>query len=504
MPPKTLLHPLPHAPAPAPTTFNYPHHYTPHPLAIAAAEDLQHHLRTQTDWHHDFGLDHANQPGACGKMFGVLVVDNPAGGYAYLAAYSGKLADSNHLPGFVPPVFDILTDGGFYRSGEQTLRKMHAELERLENAPALTQAYDHLTQTEATATAELEQRKATRRAAKQDRNARRAAATHLPPDKYADLGKRLAKESVTQHFIVKDQTRLWNERIATAQAAVDELQTRIDALKQARADYSHQLQRQIFEHYRFLDANGERRDLLDIFKNTVLLTPPAGAGECAAPKLLQYAYQNDLTPLTMAEFWWGQPPASDIRKHGRYYPACRGKCQPILAHMLRGLDVDPNPLIQNPALGKDLPTVYEDDDLIIVNKPEGFLSVPGRLITDSVQTRLENKYPAAKNHLIVHRLDMSTSGLLLCAKNKETHRLLQQQFFKRSVRKRYVALLDGQVEAQEGHIDLPLRGNLQDRPRQLVDQKDGKPARTRWQLAPQAKREPLPSGSQITIRITNQ
>jgi tRNA pseudouridine32 synthase/23S rRNA pseudouridine746 synthase len=197
---------------------------------------------------------------------------------------------------------------------------------------------------------------------------------------------------------------------------------------------------------------------------------------------MQYAYLHGYQLVAMAEFWWGQSPKSEIRKHGHFYPACRGKCEPILGHMLQGLDVDPNPMLTNPAEGKTLDIVYEDDQLLVVFKPHEFLSVPGKNIEDSVWLRMKTKYPEATGPMIVHRLDMSTSGLLLLTKTKETNKLLQHQFFKRSVKKRYVALLEGKVEGEEGIIDLPLRGDLEDRPRQIVCHEHGKTSRTHWKV----------------------
>ena len=219
-----------------------------------------------------------------------------------------------------------------------------------------------------------------------------------------------------------------------------------------------------------------------IFKETPQLTPPAAAGECAAPKLLQYAFENELKPLAMAEFWWGKTPKSAIRKHRQFYPACQGKCQPILGHMLIGMKVDENPLLNNPAKGKKINIIYEDDELLVINKPTEFLSVPGKTIQDSVYERMKIQFPKATGPLIVHRLDMSTSGLMLIAKTKDTHKNLQRQFIKRSVKKRYVALLDGLVNEDHGFIDLPLRLDIDDRPRQLVCYEHGKSAHTKWKV----------------------
>ena len=222
--------------------------------------------------------------------------------------------------------------------------------------------------------------------------------------------------------------------------------------------------------------------MTEIFANTTDQNPPAGSGECAAPKLLQYAFLHDLKPIAMAEFWWGQSPNKEIRKHKQFYPACQGKCKPILSHMLAGIEMDTNPMLQNPAIGKELKVIFEDDDLMVIHKPAEFLSVPGIHIQDSVYTRIKQQYPNLTGPIIVHRLDMSTSGLLVLAKNKKTHQHLQNQFIKRTVSKKYVALLDGNIEEDSGIIQLPLRVDLDDRPRQLVCFEHGKIAETKWKV----------------------
>ena len=469
-----------------PEQFNYPFHYVPHPVALAAAAELQKHLQTQRDWTHDFGLD-ATTTGGQGKMFGVLVVKDAAGKLGYLAAHSGKLANSNHLPGFVPPVYDTLQTEGFYKVGEQRLIRINARVRALEAAPELADARKNLEQTKADAAREIKQEKADQKAAKAARKELRERQEKVLSEKaFGILLEELASQSVGRHFALKDLTRAWAARIERAEQELADLLHAIDHLKGLRRDYSNHLQHRIFSQYRFLDANGATRDLPDIFADTIFRVPPAGAGECAAPKLLQFAYLNNLQPVALAEFWWGQSPVSEIRRHGDYYPACRGKCEPILGHMLRGLSVEPNPLLVNPAAGKTLDVVYEDDAILVINKPAEFLSVPGRTITDSVQTRMRINYPDATGPMIVHRLDMSTSGLLLLTKTKETHKLLQQQFFKRSVKKRYVALVRGEVEGESGFINLPLRGDLEDRPRQIVCFEHGKGSRTEWKVVDRA------------------
>lgn len=466
-----------------PDRFTFPFHYQPHSLAREAVADLQQHLRNQTDWTHDFGHGEAAGVGARGKMFGVLVVENEEGERGYLAAFSGKLANSNHLPGFVPPVYDVLKTDGFYKRGEREVNAINARIETLENSVELAATLANLAKLEEQSAAELTAEKKALKAAKADRKRqRREAEGTLSAEAFSQLEKELAHQSVGRHYDLKDLTRSWEKRLGIAREELAVFTDEIDQLREARKAMSNDLQHRIFAEYRFLDAMGTTRDLTDIFAETIFKTPPAGAGECAAPKLMQFAYLHRLTPLCMAEFWWGQSPRSEIRKHGHFYPACRGKCEPILGHMLAGLDVDPNPLLTNPAAGKELPVIFEDDHLIIVNKPHEFLSVPGRQIEDSVWLRIKQRYPGATGPLIVHRLDMSTSGLLLLTKTKETHKVLQHQFFKRSVKKRYVALLEGVVDGEEGIIDLPLRGDIEDRPRQIVCHEHGKTSRTIWKV----------------------
>jgi tRNA pseudouridine32 synthase/23S rRNA pseudouridine746 synthase len=241
------------------------------------------------------------------------------------------------------------------------------------------------------------------------------------------------------------------------------------------------LQKTLFEKYQFLNQQKEEKGLLDIFNNPAI-KPPAGAGDCSAPKLLQYAFQNHLTPIAMAEFWWGISPNSEIRKHKNFYPSCQSRCKPILTHMLEGIKMDENLLLENLAEKQELKIIYEDDVIIVVNKPAEFLSVPGKGIIDSVYTRMKEKYPNATGPIIVHRLDMSTSGILVLTKTKEANKVLQSQFIKRTIKKRYVALLDGILNENNGVIHLPLRVDLDDRPRQLVDFTYGKPAETRWKV----------------------
>lgn len=247
---------------------------------------------------------------------------------------------------------------------------------------------------------------------------------------------------------------------------------------------SQELQLWLFHQYQLLNARGETKDLVDIWQSYYsreklrrkFPLPPGGTGDCCAPKLLQYAYQHGLKPVCMAEFWWGAPTKEEVRQHLNFYPACRGKCKPILTWMLQGLDVDPNP----ETLGlqrMEIPTVYEDDALLVVDKPSGMLSVPGRIEDYSVETVMHERYP---DSIVAHRLDMGTSGLLIVAKNGDAYRILQQQFIRHEVRKKYIALLEHPGQGT-GVISLPLRPDPMNRPRQVVDMAHGKRAVTRYE-----------------------
>ena len=249
---------------------------------------------------------------------------------------------------------------------------------------------------------------------------------------------------------------------------------------------SQELQLWLFRQYRMLNAHGEEKDLVDIWQDyhsspriqKRFPLPPGGTGDCCAPKLLQYAYQHHLKPVCMAEFWWGESPKSEIRHHGQFYPACRGKCKPVLTWMMQGLDVDPDPeKTAFPHL--DIEVVYEDQEMAVINKPSGLLSIPGKEEDYSVATIALERWPGS---MIVHRLDMGTSGLLVVAKNKEAYVALQEQFVKRTVGKRYIAIIDGIPEKKSGRIELPLTFDPMNRPRQIVDYRKGKTAVTEYEI----------------------
>lgn len=467
----------------SPESFTFPFYYQPHELSKIAAQELQEYLTDQQDWKHNFGLSNDPDGIVIGKMFGVLVVQNQNKEIGYLAAFSGKLANSNDHSHFVPPVFDILKDDGFYRNGEKIITAVSDELDAILNSEQYKACKSFNAAEHLEANRQLERQRLKTIEARAQRKIEKQKLQHLNDNQYVENRLHELKiESLTFTSYAKDLKQYWELRLQRADRQLTRFTDRIKYLKTKRKELSGQLQNQIFEHYKFLNAEGSFQNLLDIFSRTEEDRPPAGAGECAAPKLLQYAYLNNLKPIALAEFWWGESPKSEIRKHKHYYPSCRGKCEPILGHMLKGLSVDENPMLKNPAEGKSLERVYEDQYLVVINKPAEFLSVPGKTITDSVYTRMLQDYPDATGPLIVHRLDMSTSGLLLIAKDKASHKKLQNQFINRTVKKRYVALLDGAVNYDKELIDLPLRVDLDDRPRQLVCEQYGKPAQTKFDV----------------------
>ncbi|NCT18619.1 MAG: RNA pseudouridine synthase [Flavobacteriaceae bacterium CG18_big_fil_WC_8_21_14_2_50_34_36] len=465
---------------PLPEKFTFPFYYQPHKLSAIASEALQQYLKTQSDFEHNFGLQ-KNQNGlVIGKMFGVLVCQDKTGQLGYLWAFSGKLAETNHHKYFVPPVFDMLEHNSFYKKEENILNAITLNLEVLEQSETLKNATKNVQKVQIDAEKDIQRHKETIKTQKAVRDAIRSAAQNTVTfDAYKSLQKGLSEESKQESILFKKMTKYWNYQKGNAAAELQKIRSEIQVLKELRKQKSAALQQQLFDKYSFLNLFGIQKSIGEIFKNN----PPAGAGECAAPKLLQYAFTHQLKPIAMAEFWWGQSPNSEIRKHKHFYPACKSKCEPILMdHMLDGLEVDDNPFLENPSEVMQLDIVYEDDILLLINKPPEFLSVPGKIITDSVLERLKQMYPDATGPLLVHRLDMSTSGLLLVAKNKETYVHLQKQFMKRTIKKRYVALLDGIVKQKEGIINLPLRVDLEDRPRQLVCYEYGKPAQTKWEV----------------------
>ena len=469
-----------------PDKFTYPFHYTPHPLCVMAADEVQVYLQHQAQWQ-----DELQQ----GKMFGVLIVQTTEGEIGYLAAFSGILAGKNIHPYFVPPIYDLLQPDGFFKKEEEHISAINHRIRELEEDTSYQKCRQALEEETARCSRLLSQAKAKLKAAKELRDCRRQTEQLSESEQAA-----MIRESQFQKAELKRLERSLKEHLSSLQKETDTYVSQIEALKNERKSRSATLQQQLFEQFRLLNARGEVKDLCSIFAHTVHKIPPAGAGECAAPKLLQYAYFHHYRPVAMAEFWWGDSPKAEIRHHGHYYPACKGKCEPILGHMLQGLEVEENPLLEDNHRTTVLDIIYEDDYLLIVNKPAGMLSVPGKETADSVYSRIRHLYPDATGPLVVHRLDMATSGLLLIAKTKEVHQNLQAQFSNRSIKKRYTALLEGIVSDEEGTIDLPLCLNPLDRPRQIVDKEHGKPAITRYRVLARTESQTLVAFYPLTGR----
>ncbi len=446
---------------PLPSFFTNPFDYEPHNLSKKASFILQQSLQHSTPSHK-------------GKMYGVLVVLDKNKNLGFLSAYSGNEKENNSSIQFVPQVFDITNKNGFFKKGEAELNKINKDIEDLENSDTFKGLKIKL---------ETEQSKAKQAigCAKYEMAKARAKRDQIRNTTVIsdEIKNQLIKESQTEKSNFKKLKITWQNHLNTLNEQVNEYQNKIKHLKLLRKAKSAQLQERLFNQYRFLNKYGDLKSACDIFKATPTKIPPAGAGDCAAPKLLHYAFAMQLQPVAMAEFWWGKSPKAEIRKHGHFYPACKSKCKPILNHMLKGLNTK---MVTRYSTSKPIQYIYEDNTIAIINKPGGLLSVPGKDETDSVYSRVKEKYPQATGPLIVHRLDMATSGLMIIAKTKESHENLQKQFLNKTINKRYTALLNGVLKMDKGEINLPIRVDLDNRPRQMVCFKHGKPAITKWKV----------------------
>lgn len=447
-----------------PEYFTNPFNYSPHALCLQAAKQLQAELEPPSS-------------ATKGKMYGVLIVKNKLGDLGYLAAYSGNEKPLSTQIIFVPQVYEITNPEGFFRKGEVELNKLNRIIDQKENSLHLKQLIIELDEEKKTSTLALKEAKLKMAEAKKTRQIKRDEAENNPNKE--SIIELLINESQTEKSKFNKLKKECKNRVEAIQLKIADCNQEIYELKQVRKNQSAQLQKQIFDSYLFLNGKGNEKSASAIFKETDAKFPPAGAGDCCAPKLLQYAFQNQLKPVAIAEFWWGRSPKKEIRKHGYYYPACKSKCEPILAHMLKGLDLE-TPKQEDSKLS--ITVLYEDDAIAIINKPSGLLSVPGKDEKKSVYTQARVLFPNSEGPIIVHRLDMATSGIMLIAKTKTAHENLQKQFLNKTIKKRYVAILDGIIKDESGTIDLPLRVDLDDRPRQLVCFEYGKPALTHWRV----------------------
>ena len=466
-----------------PKQFTYPFCYEPHPLCIAAANEVRRYISQHDEWRDELRK---------GKMFGVLIVPSPipspdeegssaseslpprgkvGGGLSFLAAFSGTLDGKTRHEYFVPPVFDLMAPGCYFQQEEAAISDINRQITLLESSFRTSPLRKEMDDELAAYRLFMQQSKAKRDALRQNSSSS------------ADDGRELLliRESQHQKAEYRRLKQNWERRILEDEAPLRAKQEEASRLQRERQERSQALQQWLFRQFRFLNALGEEKALPELFAPAV---PPAGAGECCAPRLLQAAYREGLQPLCMAEFWVGESPTDEVRLDGHYYPACQSKCLSILRHMLRGLDVEPNPLLaRQEALLARLQIVYEDGELAVVSKLAGMLSVPGKDGLPNVQEAIRNAFPSAAGPLIVHRLDMDTSGLMLVALTEEKYHELQDLFLRRRIHKVYHALLEREMPVgQEGDIDLPLRPDFDDRPRQMVDRQHGKPAQTHYKV----------------------
>ena len=444
-----------------PEAFTWPFHYVPHALSVVAAEQVKEYLVTRSEWCEEIGR---------GKMFGVLVVQDGGGELGFLAAFSGNLAGSNHHNYFVPPIYDMLQPGDFFRIGEAQISAINNQIRTIEQSADYLSAKRELEQSKSDAQSQLSVFKKALLERKKLRDIRRSD---------GESESVLILESQRDNADMQRLKRTHKEIVARCEEVYGIYVRKLAELKAERQQRSSALQMQLFEQFRILNARGEVKNLVELFAPMPQIVPPAGAGECAAPKLLQYAYLNGYKPIAMAEFWQGDSPRGEVRHHDAFYPACNGKCKPILLFMLEGLNVEANPLCN---IAPPEPRIlWEDNYLVAIDKPCGMLSVDGKSGVRSVYGWATEYYPDAIGPIIIHRLDQSTSGILLLAKDKECHKALQEQFIKRTVKKRYTAVLEGLVKADSGTIDLPIKLDYDNRPRQMVAP-DGKRAITEYRV----------------------
>ncbi len=435
-----------------PERFTYPFCYVPHELVRMAAVQVQ-----QLIDRHSERCGAWREEVACGKMFGVLVVEDLEGRLGFVAGFSGNIAGMNNCAGFVPPVYDMLRPDERFRREEAEISAINRRVGVMEKGAGLATLRQMLAEAERTASDAVAAAKLLAAQSKALRDERRAQ---------GEAEDVLVAESRHERAELRRLKLYHRAAVNQAVKALEEYETAVRQLKEERRLRSAELQMWLFSQFRMLNARGEVRDLCRIFATTPQRIPPAGAGECAAPKMLQYAYKHSLKPIAMGEFWRGRSPKGEIRRDGEFYPSCRGKCLPILSFMLQGLAIDDDPMrgIETP----DPEVLWEDGWLLAINKPAGMLSVDGLSGARSAEVWARGRFPECRFMKAVHRLDQATSGVLLLAKDEEVYKSMQAQFAARTVGKRYAALLAGEVTPAKGRISLPLEADYNNRPRQRV------------------------------------
>ena len=507
--------------------MNNPLDYEPDPLCIQACREVQEMLARREDWQEEI---------ARGKMFGVLIVENvktdtdvPKWGYpaadseapkwGYLAAYSGQIGGRSDWEDFVPAVFDYLQPDGYFKTHEAEISRINQSISHLEKDERMKEARTLIRQLQEERKRTIAAYQEKMKEAKAKRDSRREAGNLSEAEE-----AQMIKESQFMKAELRRLKKSLSEKTAL-ETEFEDYQENILRLKQLRKQLSDALQQWLFSQFRMLNQEGESKDLLEIFRDealkeypqaaiatsriaTLKMVPPAGSGECCEPKLLQYAYQHGYKPLQMAMFWWGESPKEEIRHHLQFYPACNGKCKPILHWML------PDSVFHSQIAEKHiLEILYEDDQLAVICKPSGLLSVPGKDSSQpSVYSIMRKKYPAASSPLIVHRLDMATSGLMIIAKTEFAYHRLQNEFLHHQVQKKYIAIIGCKDQdacdkiwekakkqkkdmrdelkerrassnaAEKQKISLPLMPDYLDRPRQIVNHTQGKEAITEYEV----------------------
>lgn len=488
--------------------MNNPLDYEPDPLCIQACREVQEMLARREDWQEEI---------ARGKMFGVLIVENvktdtDVPKWGYLAAYSGQIDGRSDWEDFVPAVFDYLQPDGYFKTHEAEISRINQSISHLEKDERMKEARTLIRQLQEERKRTIAAYQEKMKEAKAKRDSRREA---------GNLSEAEEAQMIRESQFMKAELRRLKKSLSEKTALETEFedyQENILRLKQLRKQLSDALQQWLFSQFRMLNQEGESKDLLEIFRDEALkeypqaaiatsriaalkMVPPAGSGECCEPKLLQYAYQHGYKPLQMAMFWWGESPKEEIRHHLQFYPACNGKCKPILHWML------PPSVFESPAsaengiggqkgpfpkqvemLYEQVETLYEDCELTVIHKPAGLLSVPGKdAAQPSVYALMRRKYPKATGPLIVHRLDMATSGLMIIAKTEFAYHRLQKEFLNHRVQKKYIAIISEKEISEKdipekGIISLPLMPDYLDRPRQIVDHEQGKEAITEYEV----------------------
>lgn len=469
--------------------FTNPFRYSPHPMVREAAGLVMERVKAQPEQIRK-GFDE-------GKMMGVLVVKLPPGitGFTdwldrdrqigFLAGFSGSVNGTGHIDGFVPPVFDLFAPDGEYRRKEADISALSSRINLLENSPALVRLRNEADEAEQKRDEEIGLMKARMVISKRERDDIRSELSD--PSRMAEL----IRESQFEKAELRRLKIGWDECIAEIRTRLQDLLDEINELKAERSSRSDSLQKWIFEQYIVSNALDEKTSVWKLFMDQGLV-PPGGTGDCAAPKLLEYAYKTGAEPLAMGEFWYGRDSVTAVRCHGHFYPSCTSKCGPLMNFMTKGLREESS--FQNDRrIIPDPSIIYKDESITVIEKCSGMPSVPGLDGRRSVLEYLETQHSTIfdrHRYEAVHRLDMDTSGVMVFARNPEAAINLRRQFEAHTIHKTYVARLcpasaDKQTDSCKHNvcrIELPLSADYDERPRQKVDFTQGKSAVTEYEV----------------------